>query len=405
MMAGHNNNIIIHSAVRESFPLVAGGIEGPFSPVFNRNRSSLAAHSTQTQITDPETREATREASDAASSNAPGLTAVQASVPQLALPAMPAATGDLEAVSSHALTPAGQPLATERSISRSVSSHDSSSTVQQQSDAQNESSMPRSQENESASGSMADKLPALHESFNSAASDRDDEAMPLMRPISGSREKILNREARTSLKQSPYPHGMTQETSHAGASVVPDAPPGFPARHESKLQALSSTSAGFERTADPAQHASPEQLLHSSDEQGIHILARHDSPSPSANKIPAEGSQPTQSPGNSGDRPKPHDLRADPNRAPLLDTYPSRAAKAEFDYCSVRVQPFPDRFSRDEVHDICFRFGREIGPVKAVWSGLGTRSGRPYGKPQWLLLCPICVCHAWIRSIPSPSCC
>ena len=56
-----------------------------------------------------------------------------------------------------------------------------------------------------------------------------------------------------------------------------------------------------------------------------------------------------------------------------------RQHKAEFDLCSMRVQPFPDGWSPDEIHSICYEFGCQIGPVKAVWNGHGTRSGKPYG--------------------------
>ncbi len=66
-------------------------------------------------------------------------------------------------------------------------------------------------------------------------------------------------------------------------------------------------------------------------------------------------------------------------RVPLLREQPKSADKAHFDHSSVRLQPFPNRMEPDEIRNICYDFACKIGQVKAVWSGIGTRSGKPYG--------------------------
>ena len=366
-------------------------MNSPLLPAFNHRRSS-SAFSSQFQITGVEPQDPTGEASDAASTNAPAVTALQASV---APPAMPAAPGMGMAASSHTLAPTGQPPATKES----ASSHDSSSTVQQQQDS--------CLEDDSPPASVVDKPPAHAGPFQSSSSAQvaGDRQMPSTDPLcaTGANDsKTLAQRTPARLLDIPT---MTQQMSHPDGPMDgspralhedeaegSDIPPGLSASPEilkAEGSQQSSARGSFLRgalgTSLPhtllAPTASQEQLSPSSTQHEDEGFNQAQLSSPPVDEKAGIGSEALQSPSNSGERAKPQEAGPDPNRVLLLQRYPTRAGKADFDYCSVRVQPFPDRFTRDDIHEICFKFGKEIGPVKAVWSGLGTRSGRPYGKP------------------------
>ncbi|KAK9867088.1 hypothetical protein WJX84_001370 [Apatococcus fuscideae] len=204
------------------------------------------------------------------------------------------------------------------------------------------------------------------------------------------------------MDETSYPSVMGQDVGHEDENKGLDMPPGFSTLHsEAKQQAsqlltVGSFLRGAASTSLPpidqakpekhAQHMTSEQLTPPSTQQIDGTSERADFPSASTGEQVEETAEMSKSQGSSEGRLKPQEKGANTNRAPLLEKYPTRAGKAEFDYCSVRVQPFPDRFSRDDIHDICFKFGREIGAVQAVWSGLGTRSGRPYGTAPITIL-------------------